>query len=525
MAFHIVILLTILVTPAAFSQTATELNPVYSHFSRGYYADSLDEIDKLKKKYPKSGLLHYWEGLCYKKMQEYQDAHELFVDAKKLGYNNKELNYEHGQVLYALKKNKHALAAFTRSIRQNFQVAQSKIYIAQILEELKYIKKAYKFYDSASKSNDENISQAATFKKAEILKKRANLLKNPKDILVKKVLPKYQQALDKAPNSSIAQQISYEIYKLKNAYGLLPRKLKNGNFLPIQKWDFDFTQTFGYESNVVQEADGATVSSSQKDSAVLTSDLFAAYRFNIEDTWIIEPKFRTTKARYSERENADVYQNDNWATNFKLKTRYEHFLFGKKATASFEPGWTYNQKDFNSRKELSDYNDTYLFTLSEKFNVFTFGPTTLRLKFEVVEDAAPTRTLDRETTGFNLEQTINFPNSTFLLLVNENRYNRYKVAKTTNTNSSLIRADYIVPDLFLGFDATVNFSFTATDYFKQKDARGVETKRAPGFNIARTFWKKLKLKLKYTSTRNSSKDKNNYEYENNVSEFELKYSF
>lgn len=509
----------------SFAQEKSDLQKLYSLFKQGFYADTLEEIDNLKKKFPKSGVLHYWEGLCYKKMQEYEDAHIFFSRARRLGYKNIEMDYEHGQALYALKKLKIALGAFSRSIKKGFKPDQSKLYIAQILEELKLDDKAYKFYDSASRGENDDIAQAAGFKKATMLQQKAVGLQNPKNVILNKVLPKLEQALDRKGDSPLSKAIALEIFKIKNKYGLGPKKLRNGNVVPARDWDLYLAQRFGYDSNVVLEADEVNIESSNKDSMTSFTDINARYRFIQNDLWVFQPEMSVTTERFFERENSEVYTNDNLILNPSLTTKFEHLMGGKPATTSLETAYVYRQQDFNAEKSVDYYFNQTSITLGERVNLLSMGPTQAKVGVEIVRGATDALdTLDRTTYTLSLDQIINLSKGAFLLLLNQNRFNGYKTAETNDTNSYLFRTDYVVPDAIWAWDLNLTAAITITDTKEQSEERGTELLYAPGVFFTKRF-KEWRVKLLYNFNSNNSKDKDTFDYTQHIVSGELRYNF
>ena len=508
----------------AFAQNSKELSKVFEHFTKGYYADALEEIDLLKEKHPKSGVLFYWEGLCFKKMQEYEDAHLLITKARKLGYKNKELFYEHGQALYALKKNRRALGAFAKSVKSGFKVNESKLYIAQLLEEMGQKKKAYKFYKSVGKNGDKALAQAANFRKTKMLHDKAKQLTNPQKAILKQILPYYEDALDIDSKSNVAKQINIEIYKIKQKYGLLPRKLRNGSFIPPRDWDLDLRSKISYDSNVIQQADDVVNGSTNKDSWISENEVSGAYRYNYDDLWIFQPEAKLTHNYHWDRETPTIYTNDKLVFNPGLKTRYEHLILNKKATTNIEVNYTNTRQDFNSKKELEYYTSQWAYSIGEKINVLPIGSTQAKFKIESVRGADNNAALDRTTYVVSFDQVISMKKG-ILLFLNENRFNIYERAKSSETNSYMLRIDYIYPELFPEINANFNFATTFTNTKLNKETRGLETKIAPGFNLSKKLTKKLRGKLQYGYTRNTSKDKANFQYSQHVYSLEASYSF
>ena len=72
-----------------------------------------DEAKKLENKNSKKanqlkGLLNYWKGMSYSRINEFDKAIEYFSKAIELKYETEDLFYEYGQVLYVADKFKKA---------------------------------------------------------------------------------------------------------------------------------------------------------------------------------------------------------------------------------------------------------------------------------------------------------------------------------------------------------------------------------------------------------------------------------
>lgn len=508
------------------AQTKDDLKEVYKFYTQGFYADTLEQIDILKKKFPKSGVLLYWEALCYKKMQEYEDAHIFFSQARKFGYKNPEFNYEHGQTLYALEKYKKALGAFSRSVKSGFKVGESKLYIAQILEELKLEGKAYKFYDSASKEKNDDVAQAAGFQKAKLLNKKTKNLKNPKKAILTQILPKLEEALDRNSDSKLASAINLEIFRIKNKYGLGPKKLRNGNVIPARDWDLFVQERFSYDSNVVLEADETQNQTSNKDSMISFTDMKARHRFVFDDLWVIEPELNMNYEYYMDREASTIYTNDNVVINPIVNFRYEHLVAGKPATMTYDVGYLHRFQDFNARKDLEYYFNQWTTKIGERLNIFGVGPTSGTVGIEVVRGATDAlNTLDRKTYTLSFDQVFNLPGGSYFLFLNQNRFNQYDTAITTDSDSYLFRLDYIYPKLIEKIDFNFTTALTLNDFKNQRDTRGVEKLFAPAFFVMRRFAKDWRLKVSYNYNKNKSKDKENNQYSQHIVATELRYNF
>jgi hypothetical protein len=95
---------------------------------------------------------------------------------------------------------------------------------------------------------------------------------------------------------------------------------------------------------------------------------------------------------------------------------------------------------------------------------------------------------------------------------------------STNTNTFLLRVDYIIPEILPTYTLSAAFAATMTDTLDQREIRGTEVSLNPSLDIAKDLTDKSKISFNYDFTKSTSKSPD-YAYGKSVFTTEYRYSF
>jgi tetratricopeptide (TPR) repeat protein len=502
---------------------------VFTEYKAGHYQDAINLLEKITDiESSKLALKDYWTGLCYSKLQQFDKA----VIAYKSALRNKgvfeDLYYELGQALYATNDMEQARKSFALSAKKNnYKTDTSYYYVGHISQILEEYKNAKDYYDRVLDvpNADKKLLQVSRFQMAESMLSLADeKYKSDKDqirpIVRKFILPQLEKAIKVDKDAEVVKEIEGRIAEIKKEYDLDPNYLKNGKKLPEKRYDLSLAQKVKYDSNVTLANDQPSTVASQKDSYVYETTAAGRYLYVIKNRYLVEPELRYTFTRYSDQDSPTVFTNDAYTVNPSIRTKYEHKLKDKDAAFLFDYDQTYTERD---RLQLHDrifYSRAQTFTFGERLKIFQ-GDSNIKLKFK--DYNAYTDTLDSNTTSFNYDQTIinNLGHIVLILFIAD--YTRLVANTTSDTNSYLIRLDYIIPNFLERYLVDIAYSHTFLDTLEQYETRGTETTSTPSIKISQNFGN-LKATIGYDYTSNSSLS-TTYQYTKHETHFELKYSF
>ena len=511
-------LLSFLVIQASFADSSKEKwNQVYTFFRGGNYQLAIDELKDLP---PDDAFSYsnreYLLGICYARLQNFDQAIEHLNLALKLNSLAEDIYYELGQALFAAGRLPEAKEQFKYSIAKKFKRAESAYYIAYISESLGDQKLADDYYQriiGLAKEESKSVRAVALFKVAELRLKRLESQKKNKDDtwkeIQKKILPYYEHIKETMPRTAAADEAEAKFQELVVKYGKEFPRMRNGVPIPKEPFLFRFSQDIKYDSNVVSKADESTLEVTHADSFALKPGFLLRYQENIKKTWSIIPELSSEYTYYTQRDEPVVYGSDNFIIAPAIRTRMEHFLYDSPSTLLLEVEENYTLQDYLREKKLLYYNRYLNFILGERSKPFQTGSTTLKLNAKFYESKdVDTNSISiganlsqnfRYLEEYDLSVTLDFQRKTARLPINDQ--NSLRIAANTN-----------FVEVWKKTDLNPFISLTVTDTKLQRPTRGYEFSFNPGVNISREYSKHLQGKLKYNFTRNWSRDVVNYQY-------------
>jgi tetratricopeptide (TPR) repeat protein len=495
-----------------------DLKNINTLFSKGSYLQTINLLSKVERKpdmdSSQKGMIFYWKGIAYNKLQKFDLASQEFTKAIGLKYKAKDIYYEYGQSLYAQNELEKAKGAFRKSAAMKFKINSSFYYVGSIEQTMEQYAQAVKSYRKVA-PNDREVAQPAAFQIAEILLIQAKKKTQTKQIVQEFVIPQFDLALKIDPTSKMVSEIKKRRQDLLDEFDLDDQKLVNGRRLPEKRTSLKFQETLSFDSNVITEADEAPSKATPENKASYLAK--SVFQFNhtlsLLRRFVFIPEMKVTHDYYFSNNAPNIYKNNQYSLIPRAEIKWEHSLFSAPATLVSESDFTYQAKDVRQTKTLSFYGRTWTFALGEKFQIFPFGETNLKIKEKIFYGQL--QTSESKTHSISLTQNFSLPAGHLLLFLGSMDLTRLQYDKTSETNSYTFRFDYIIPD-WKGYRPSAAFSWTILDTMLQKDSRGIENTYAPSVAIAKNFGDYHELALKYDFTKNSSKAKTTNAYTKHV---------
>lgn len=262
-----------------------QLETAYTHYQSGQYSKAISLLSQIKGDTKTKALISYWQGLCYSRVQNFDQAIQAFKKALRYKTSAQDIYYELGQVYFATRQSKKALQAFNNSINQDYRVGSATFYIGYIHYRLNQKTKAIDYYKQllASNSTPEPVKQSAQYQMAEISYDQSNNLSDPikkKAFLTDQVIPQYKEAIDYNDSNLVARHAKRKIASLISQYYLEESLSEKDQ----RAWQLDFIQAVQYNTNVISQAEAATILLSNTSALVTQTGIFGLYRFQITDS-------------------------------------------------------------------------------------------------------------------------------------------------------------------------------------------------------------------------------------------------
>ncbi len=504
----------------------TTLEEFYKLFKSGQYPKALEVLERSSDQSPSSKA--YLTGLSYSRMQEYDKASAQFAIAIKENNQSADLYYEYGQSLYAANELKKAREAFKTSADKNFNRPASIYYVAhisQILEEMETARDTYTKL-LREKGIDDKMKQIARFQLAETLLNIAReKSKEPEDLsrrVEKFILPMLATALNIDKGSGVAADINQRTAELMKEFNLDPNMLINGRRISPKRYSGYLSQKLKFDNNISLSNEENNIQQSRKESYIFETEGYAKYDLILKKRYVISPEARFTFTEHGDQSSPEVYQNDSFVMNFNLKNKYEHKVKELPASFLFDIDYSHIIKDWNARKKKEFYAKSMTFTIGESFSYFDIGDTTLKIKRK--NYTGKNEAISNHTTTLSADQTFFFSNQHLLIALFDASFIDNYNNTSSNTDTYLLRFDYIIPAIMPQYNLGLAMATTMTDTKEQEATRGTELSFNPSIDLSRELSDTSKISVNYDFTKSKSKD-NNYSYRKHVLTTEYRYSF
>ncbi len=506
---------------------ASSLEEFYKLFKSGQYPKAVEALEKINPEdtqFSKSYLL----GLSYSRMQEYDKAITEFQKAIGEKNGSADLYYEYGQALYAANDLKKARTAFKASVSKNFNRPASLYYVAhisQILEEHEEARDTYALV-LKEKNADDKMKQIARFQLAEALLSIARDKSKDQEDLTRRVesfiIPMLNTAYNIDKSSALAGEINQRTAQLMVEFQLDPNIMANGRRINPKRYNGYVSQKLKFDDNIALTNEENNVQQSRKESYIFETEGYAKYDFPIKKRVIVSPEARLTYTQHTNQSSAEVYQNDSFVMNFNLKNKYEHKAYEQPASLLFDIDYSHIFKDWQAKKKKEFYAKSFTFTLGESFSYFAIGDTTLKIKRKNYD--GKDESISNHTTSLSADQTFFFSTNNLLIALFDASFIDNYNNKSTNTNTYLLRFDYIIPEIMPQYTLALAMATTITDTKEQKATRGSELTFNPSIDLARELSASSRISVNYDFTKNKSDDAN-YSYSKHVFTTEYRFSF
>jgi tetratricopeptide (TPR) repeat protein len=513
-----------LVLNPAFS--ASKSNDFFEYFRNGNYTKAINAIDTSRDN--KNGDKNYYKGLCYSKLQEYDNAILEFEKAIKAKNKNNDLYYEYGQALYASNRLRDSRQAFESSFNQKFNSSASLYYVAHISQLIEDFDKAETSYLSliSGENFDDKIKQISKFQLAETKLARLrekNLTKEEQSNFIDlEILPLLNQALEIDKNSNVARDINARSADLMREFDLDPDLLSNGKRLSPKRISGYVTQRIKFDDNITMTNEENNITQSKEESYIFETEAYIKRDFKLNKKIVSSPEVRANFNQYSNQDAPSVYQNDSFLATFNLKNRLEHTVKNSPATFNFDVDFSKTLKDADKIHKRKSYATSTTFGLGEKFTYFIFGDTGVKIKRKLYRGKS--ETISNNTLAISLDQSIALGTKDLLIVLIEADYIDNYNSKTTNTNTYLTRFDYIIPEILPRYTLGLALSTTITDTLEQKITRGTEFTLNPSIDFSKDVTENFKVSINYDYSKNNSKNPD-YAYQKHIFSSEFRISF
>lgn len=501
-----------------------------SLFSVGKYQATISELNEVENKLTASGnpnrtlygLISYWKGICYNRLQDFSASIASFDKALGYEYSPVDLNYEYGQALFAADKLSDARLQFRESLAKKFKRAVSLYYIAYISKEMGERKKAVTFYKAIEKLDNAEameVRQAAEMQIGDIYLEQVEKHPDSFRAVEKYVVPQYRKALEMNRESSLAPVIREKIISLQRKYDLVLFRLRNGRPTLNPPYFLRAAVEVGNDSNVTFSPTEQEVSESKKRSGFLRTDAIGRYTFYHRNYLSVAPEVRFNYTRYLNRQS-EIYRNDNYLIAPAIRTAYEHSLWSKPASVLLDYDYSDVRRDVNAKKELEFASRSHSLMLGERFNFFNAGETIVRLRHRLFESYNSDN--DSKTTSLVFEQIKTMGMNTLLIYAS---YDLMRVKDDSyDTNSLTLRGDFIMSRIRNWFTPSFGLALTRVDPINDS-SRGDELLINPNVRLSKFFGRNWRGNLKFDYQKYDSKDKENFAYSKYIYSFELEYIF
>jgi tetratricopeptide (TPR) repeat protein len=507
---------------------SSSLNEFNQFFKSGQYIKALSALEKSNSKDFVLGQRAYLEGICYSKLQEFDKAIRSFETAINEKNENTDLQYEYGQALYAANELKAARKAFKESAAKKFNTPASIYYVAhisQILEEYPEAKNSYTELIK-NKESDIKIKQIARFQLTEtlllIMREKVKDKSELEKSVEKYIVPMMKQAYNTDKGSQTASEIDQRLHEIQKEFNLDPDLMANGRRISAKRYNGYFSQKIKFDSNISLTNEENNIQQSKKESFIFESEGYGKYDFVFKKKIIVSPEVRVNFVQHSDQDSPQVYQNDSFSINANLKNKYEHVVFSQPASFLFDIELGKLSKDWKQTHKREAYSTSSTFGIGEAFTYFSTGDTSF--KFKRKNFTGETELISNHTTSISGDQTFSLANQNLLIALLEADFINNFNNPSTNTDTYLLRFDYLVPDIMPKYTLGLALATTITDTKDQKATRGTELSLNPSIDLSKEINEKMKISINYDFTKNKSK-LSDYDYKKHVFSTEFRYSF
>jgi len=492
---------------------------VYADYKKGAYVQAVQKLEAIKGSKSEMATNFYWRGLCYSRLQKFDLAQKNYKKALILGTESEDIYYEIGQAEYASQNIDEAIKAFKKSISLNYKTGTSSYYAGYMHQILEKQDTALKYYREIQKLKDDpdKVKQPALFQEAEIyfgrvLQKYADDKSKRNSALEYSVLPRYETTIDYDGKTSTADQARSRLNEIKLKYGVPGPK----------PWSASIAQKIKWDSNIVTEADEATVTISDTSSFISSTRASGGYTYNLNTKLSIRPDAAVSGDYHFQRGEVRVFTNDQIAADVNVRAKNNHLIKGKPATLMFDVESNYTIRDKDKVHELPFYARHLKFVLGDKAFFTPIGSTTLKFSYKIYDSYSTP--LDAKTFGISISQHLALIEFTRLTIAPSVDFKRAEDGDN-NRNTYKIMTSFTVPELISRVTLNPSFTWTIDNTMNVFESRGLEMTYSASLGTSFKFTKNINGMLNYDYTKKTSKDKATYAYTKHVITLGATYNF
>lgn len=519
-------LIVLLVSSQAMAQKQKGFEAISKLFNSGAYSKVLEALDsyKPKKKNARAEKL-YFKGIAQSRLEQFDPAVESLKKSIALGSNRADIFYELGQAYYGNNDLPAAQKNFVISAKKGFKPSISLYYVAYSSQIMENYKKAKKYYTLMLKQKDATpeYQQIANYQLAEILHELATKKENTKELVIKHVIPRYETAFAIDKKSRLAADIEARKKEIIRRYRLDPNQLVSGKMFPKKRHRLTLSQSYKYDNNITLTTNQPSVQDTKQDSYIYETNAGAAYSFLFKQRYILTPEIKIKYVKHSDRETPAVYEDDRYEIKPAIKNRLDHKLGKKAGSFTFDYKWDYAARDHYQQKSLGKYSTGSTWAIGEKIGFFRFGDTGLSYSQGETEYHDPA--LNYDLTSWTITQTVIRPTGSLFLLMANFSESRFTSAPANDSDTTMLRVDYIIPKFANQYTFHVGFSVTFLTVIATEATTGTEKTFAPSVKLSKAVRPNVKLSLNYDYSKKVSDAGENNEYTKHVTGFEISASF
>ncbi len=486
---------------------------VYTRYKSGSYEGALNLIDKLEKEYQGQnkdkllGLISYWRGVIYNRVQDFESSKNSFAMAFKYEYTPEDIYYEFAQSLYALNELKKSRDLFMRSALNNYRPAVSLYYVAFISQTLRDFRLAVKVYRRIERLKDpekESVLQASRMQVADIYLTAVDKQEDQVAFLQKRVLSEFENALIFDPDSILSRDIRRKMLTVKDKYGLILLKMRNGRPTIFPRRFIKLTQEIGHDTNVTGQNAAGQENADAKGSTLYTrTDGYIRRVYYAGNSVSLAPELRANYTHYTNSATG-IQDLVNYTYTPALRTAQEHWMWGKPASFLFDFEYNKTQLKGDSDADGNDDNSvSQTFMLGERFNYFSGGESIFRFRYKSLDSNKADS--DNTTKTLSFEQVLNFEQGYLLLLSSSYGMLEFETGGMTNdTNTFSFSFNLITPRLFDYATPSIGIAYSKLSYPNSSTAVGSESTLTPSLKLTRVFNKTMRGNLGISYTKSDS---------------------
>lgn len=505
-------------------------NEVDKLLQLGQFQEVID-ILKIDNTELSEGKRHYFLGVAYSHLKQYELAATNFQEAVKEVDTGIDINYLYGIALYNINEINNARKEFTISAKKNTNYIMSTYYIAhtsELLNDLSIAKINYKKLIK-DKRTDIKLLQVSYFQYAKILfkimrrekqyfspsDKRFNRLEeNLANYVLKYVLPLLKKAHEIDPYSEIHEEINQLIKDLIEEFKLDPDLLVNGRRVSSNQLLASIKLGVKYNDNII---------GNKKGSAVYDTELFAKYNIIHKKKYIISPEVKFLYTKSTNQRDPEIFQADSSTFITALRNSLEYTLNGMPASSLLELEYEKYYSDWKKNHNREYLSSSYSIGLVEQVSFSNSGETYFKFKYTDHKEVGGEFNYKYISASIDQYWALNEGQHLLIGSLSLGQLNFVKIP-ISSSSSYTARLVYIIFEIINTYTLQLGFSTTVTDPKMQRPERGYETILNPSIEIIKAITDKLRLGISYNYVEGHSKS-DSYRYRKNIVGADLSYSF